>query len=69
MHDAALVRGRQSDVLSEEGADHFLSLAPNAEYADITGAGHMVAGDRNDAFSGAVVDFLRKRELGPRRRA
>jgi len=62
-----LVRGRQSDVLSEEGARHFLSLAPAAEYADIRGAGHMVAGDRNDAFSDAVIDFLRNRDLGPNR--
>jgi len=62
-----LVRGKQSDVLSEEGAQRFLALAPDTEYADISGAGHMVAGDRNDAFSGAVLDFLRRRELGPER--
>ncbi|MEE2663717.1 MAG: SDR family NAD(P)-dependent oxidoreductase [Myxococcota bacterium] len=62
-----LVRGQQSDVLSEQGAGQFLALAPSAEYADISGAGHMVAGDRNDAFSGAVLDFLRRRELGPER--
>lgn len=54
-----LVRGRLSDLLSEEGARHFLSLAPHACYADVSGAGHMVAGDRNDAFTDAVVDFLR----------
>ena len=28
------------------------------EYADVAGAGHMVAGDRNDVFTDAVVDFL-----------
>ncbi len=54
-----LVRGRQSDVLSEEGAREFLALVPHARYADVSGAGHMVAGDRNDAFTVAVVDFLR----------
>jgi non-heme chloroperoxidase len=53
-----LVRGRMSDLLSEEGAKHLLGLVPHAEYADIAGAGHMVAGDRNDAFNGAVLDFL-----------
>jgi hypothetical protein len=26
---------------------------------DVADAGHMVAGDRNDAFSTAVLDFLR----------
>jgi pimeloyl-ACP methyl ester carboxylesterase len=59
-----LVRGRMSDLLSEEGAKHFLSLVPHAEFADVAGAGHMVAGDRNDVFNDAVVGFLnRVREL------
>lgn len=53
-----LVRGGLSDVLSEEGARDFLALAPHAEYANITDAGHMVAGDRNDVFGHAVIDFL-----------
>ena len=53
-----LVRGRTSDLLSEEGAQHFLQLAPHARFADVSGAGHMVAGDRNDAFNSAVVRFL-----------
>jgi pimeloyl-ACP methyl ester carboxylesterase len=55
-----LVRGRQSDVLSEEGARHLVSLVPHARYVDVGGAGHMVAGDRNDAFNDAVVEFLRR---------
>jgi pimeloyl-ACP methyl ester carboxylesterase len=55
-----LVRGRQSDVLSEEGARHLLGLVPHARYVDVGGAGHMVAGDRNDAFNDAVVAFLRE---------
>ena len=53
-----LVRGGLSDVLSEEGAQHFLTLCTHAEYVNITDAGHMVAGDRNDIFAGAVVEFL-----------
>lgn len=53
-----LVRGRQSDVVSREGADEFLSAAPHAHFVDVSGAGHMVAGDRNDAFTEAVVRFL-----------
>jgi pimeloyl-ACP methyl ester carboxylesterase len=53
-----LVRGRQSDLLSERGAQQFLAMVPHARYADVGGAGHMVAGDRNDAFSDAVVGFL-----------
>jgi len=53
-----LVRGRMSDLLSEEGAREMLALTPHAEYADVAGAGHMVAGDRNDLFNDAIVGFL-----------
>jgi len=53
-----LVRGRQSDLLSEEGARELLELVPHAQMVDVAGAGHMVAGDRNDAFTKAVVEFL-----------
>ena len=53
-----LVRGGLSDVLSEEGAQSFLSMCPQSEYVNVTDAGHMVAGDRNDVFSNAVVEFL-----------
>jgi len=53
-----LVRGRMSDVVAEEDARHFLALVPHARYVDVSDAGHMVAGDRNDQFTAAVVEFL-----------
>jgi pimeloyl-ACP methyl ester carboxylesterase len=53
-----LVRGRMSDVISEESVRKFLELQPNARFADIARAGHMVAGDANDVFTDAVLDFL-----------
>jgi pimeloyl-ACP methyl ester carboxylesterase len=53
-----LVRGRQSDLVSVEKAEEFAARFPAAEYVDVEGAGHMVAGDRNDAFTGSVLDFL-----------
>jgi peroxiredoxin len=53
-----LVRGRVSDLLSEEGAQDLLRLVPHAEYVDVEGAGHMVAGDKNDLFNDAIVTFL-----------
>ena len=53
-----LVRGRQSDLLSEDGARRFLELVPHAEFVDVAGTGHMVAGDDNDAFTAAVTEFL-----------
>jgi pimeloyl-ACP methyl ester carboxylesterase len=55
-----LVRGRLSDLLSEEGARHFLEVVPHARFADVSEAGHMVAGDRNDLFTEAVAGFLRE---------
>ena len=53
-----LVRGGLSDVLSEAGAQHFLALCPHSEYVNVTNAGHMVAGDRNDIFGSSVIAFL-----------
>jgi len=53
-----LVRGRQSDVVSEDGARAFLAVVPHARYVDVSGAGHMVAGDQNDPFTAGVVEFL-----------
>lgn len=61
-----LVRGRKSDLLSAEGAQEFLDIVPHAEFADVSGAGHMVAGDRNEVFNRAILDFLdRHRDLAP----
>ena len=57
---ALLVRGRASDLLSEEGAQDFLDRVPHAEFADVAGAGHMVAGDRNEIFNHAILDFLER---------
>ena len=53
-----LVRGGLSDVLSEAGAQAFLALCPHSEYVNVKDAAHMVAGDRNDIFGNAVIDFL-----------
>lgn len=56
-----LVRGRSSELVTEEAAAEFRKLCPSAEYADIAGARHMVAGDKNDAFANAILDFLDRR--------
>jgi len=56
-----LVRGRMSDVVSEEAAKAFVELVPDIEYVDVENAAHMVAGDRNDRFTDAVVEFLERR--------
>ena len=53
-----LVRGGLSDVLTEEGAREFQKLCPQCEYVSVADAAHMVAGDRNDTFANAVIEFL-----------
>ncbi|WP_295525711.1 alpha/beta fold hydrolase [Novosphingobium sp. Chol11] len=55
-----LVRGLKSDVVSDAGVAAFRAILPELEVADVGGAGHMVAGDRNDAFNGAVIAFLER---------
>lgn len=53
-----LVRGASSELISTDHAQAFQALVPHAQIVDVSGAGHMVAGDRNDVFSAAIVDFL-----------
>lgn len=53
-----LLRGRHSDVVSMEGVREMQTLLPQLEFVDIDGAGHMVAGDRNDSFNAAIIEFL-----------
>jgi pimeloyl-ACP methyl ester carboxylesterase len=55
---ALLVRGASSELVKEAHAQEFLELVPHADYVDVGGARHMVAGDRNDHFSAAVLSFL-----------
>jgi len=53
-----LVRGRMSELVGEEHVEEFLELVPHAAFADVSGAGHMVVGDKNDVFAEAVLGFL-----------
>lgn len=53
-----LVRGLASDVVSEAGVAALRAQAPRLEVVDVGGAGHMVAGDRNDVFAQGVIEFL-----------
>jgi pimeloyl-ACP methyl ester carboxylesterase len=59
-----LVRGLLSDVVTEEGVQAFLEAIPGAKLVDVGDAAHMVAGDQNDVFSQAVVEFL-ERDIRP----
>ncbi|MDE2435777.1 MAG: alpha/beta hydrolase [Sphingomonadales bacterium] len=53
-----LVRGMKSDIVTDDGVADLRRRVPHLEIADIRGAGHMVAGDRNDEFNAAVIEFL-----------
>ena len=53
-----LIRGKLSDVVSSEGVKDFLAKVPHAEFVELSDAGHTAAGDDNDAFSEAVVQFV-----------
>ena len=53
-----LVRGADSDVLTPSIAREFIELTANATLAEVPHAGHMVAGDNNDAFTTAIRGWL-----------
>jgi len=53
-----LIRGGKSELVTEAAAQEFLDLVPHARYTDVSDAGHMVAGDKNDIFANAVIEFL-----------
>jgi non-heme chloroperoxidase len=53
-----IVRGRQSDMVSDAAIEDMQRLVPHAETADVSAAGHMVAGDDNDVFTARLEGFL-----------
>lgn len=63
-----LIRGDKSELVDAEAVRRFAELVPHSEFVDVTDAGHMVAGDSNNVFNEAVVDFL-TRMFSPARAA
>lgn len=53
-----IVRGGISDVVSERVMAEFMDTVPQVRSVTVAGAGHMVAGDSNHAFTKAVMTFL-----------
>ncbi|SEL69513.1 Pimeloyl-ACP methyl ester carboxylesterase [Pseudoxanthomonas sp. GM95] len=53
-----LVSGGRSEMVSEDNIRSFQALVPHAQHVQLPQAGHMLAGDDNDAFTGAVLDYL-----------
>lgn len=53
-----LVRGTESDVVSDDGIAEMRELIPHAQVVDVRDAGHMVAGDDNDIFTANLLEYL-----------
>jgi pimeloyl-ACP methyl ester carboxylesterase len=60
-----VIRGRMSELVSLEAAQGFVAALRHGSLTDVSGAGHMVAGDRNDVFMDAVVAFLDRQDNTP----
>ena len=59
-----LISGGSSDVVSADTVNEFLDLVPHARHIAIARATHMLAGDANNAFSRAILDFLSTLPMG-----
>jgi pimeloyl-ACP methyl ester carboxylesterase len=56
-----LMRGMKSDVVTDDGVADAKRRINDLEVFDVTLAGHMIAGDKNDAFNLGLLDFLKRR--------
>ena len=50
--------GRSVDKTASAASGEHVAQA--LEVVDVAGAGHMVAGDKNDVFNTAVIDFVQR---------
>lgn len=57
-----LVRGKLSELVSEDSVKKFKELVPHSHFVDVSDAGHMVAGDKNDIFTDAILIFMGKQQ-------
>jgi pimeloyl-ACP methyl ester carboxylesterase len=60
-----LISGERSDIVSASSVAEFLRHVPHAKHVCVEKATHMVAGDSNDAFARAVLDFVQPLNLLP----
>jgi pimeloyl-ACP methyl ester carboxylesterase len=66
-----LIRGLRSELVSERSVQALHEVIPHATHLDVAEAGHMIVGDRNDAFTASLADYLgrlRAADDGPLRR-
>ncbi len=55
------IRGGRSDLVDAEAAARLAALIPQAEQAEVEGAGTFVASDRTDRFDALLIEFLERR--------
>ncbi len=53
-----LISGGRSDLVSPRTVEEFMTLVPHAQHVHLPDATHMVAGDDNNAFTSAVLNYL-----------
>jgi pimeloyl-ACP methyl ester carboxylesterase len=53
-----LIRGLRSELVSERSVQALHEVIPHATHVDVAEAGHMIVGDRNDAFTTALAGYL-----------
>ena len=56
-----LIRGGASDLIDLDRARSFIDRCRDGRLVEVERAGHMVAGDRNDAFDRAVLELVLER--------
>jgi pimeloyl-ACP methyl ester carboxylesterase len=60
-----IVSGSRSEVVNHDGVAQLRLLIPQAQWFQVPGATHMVAGDENDAFNEAVSGFVQELTTTP----
>lgn len=53
-----LARGERSEIVTPDLAAEFRALLPTADYVELPGVGHMVAGDDNAPFTQVLLAYL-----------
>ncbi|WP_230206955.1 flavin reductase [Novosphingobium sp. Gsoil 351] len=56
------VRGGMARLDRSEDADAFVAQLPDAERLDVEDAGHLVVGDRTEAFNAILLAFLERKQ-------
>jgi pimeloyl-ACP methyl ester carboxylesterase len=55
-----LVRGGKSDLVDDAGVVDLQQLLPQAEVLNVAGTGHMLVGNRNDAFNDGLLAYIQR---------